>query len=331
LVRRRVREKKGESPAVSSGDGLQPDEEENGAGKRKKTGRLRSAIETVFMALFFAAGIGLMMYPHFSDWWNDLHQSKAIATYERATRNLSEEEKQTMWDEACGFNEELLTFPDRYHMTDDEMAEYERTLDVSGTGIMGYIEIRKQNIYLPIYHDTSEGVLQIATGHLAGSSLPVTTDTMHCVITGHTGLPSAELFTNIDRMKEGDTFKLIVLGRVITYAVDRISVVLPNEVQNLQIENGKNYCTLVTCTPYGINTHRLLVRGRWVSTKLEEDTDGEPEIDVSDSAVSHMNLMLASPYIAAGAAFLVFVVLMVRVIRKRRRRKRDEADIKPHI
>ena len=329
-MRRRVREKKGESPAVSSGDGLQPDEEENGAGKRKKTGRLRSVLETVLMVLFFAAGIGLMMYPHFSDWWNDLHQSKAIATYERATRNLSEEEKQTMWDKACRFNEELLTFPDRYHMTDDEMAEYERTLDVSGTGIMGYIEIREQNIYLPIYHDTSEGVLQIATGHLAGSSLPVTTDTMHCVITGHTGLPSAELFTNIDRMKEGDTFKLIVLGRVITYAVDRISVVLPSEVQNLQIEDGKNYCTLVTCTPYGINTHRLLVRGRWVSTRLEEDTDGEPEIDVSDSAVSRMNLMLASPYITAGAAFLVFVVLMMRVIRKRRRRKRDEADIKPH-
>ena len=328
-MRRRVRKKKGESPAVSSGDGLQPDEEENGAGKRKKTGRLRSAIETVFMALFFAAGIGLMMYPHFSDWWNDLHQSKAIATYERATRNLSEEEKQTMWDKACRFNEELLTFPDRYHMTDDEMAEYERTLDVSGTGIMGYIEIREQNIYLPIYHDTSEGVLQIATGHLAGSSLPVTTDTMHCVITGHTGLPSAELFTNIDRMKEGDTFKLIVLGRVITYAVDRISVVLPHEVQNLQIEDGKNYCTLVTCTPYGINTHRLLVRGRWVSTKLEEDTDGEPEIDVSDSAVSRMNLMLASPYIAAGAAFLVCIALAVRALRKRKRKK-AEIDAQAH-
>ena len=329
MVRRRVRKKKGESPAVSSGDGLQPDEEENGAGKRKNTGRLRSAIETVFMALFFAAGIGLMMYPHFSDWWNDLHQSKAIATYERATRNLSEEERQAMWDEACRFNEELLTFPDRYHMTDDEMAEYERTLDVSGTGIMGYIEIRKQNIYLPIYHDTSEGVLQIATGHLAGSSLPVTTDTMHCVITGHTGLPSAELFTNIDRMKEGDTFKLIVLGRVITYEVDQISVVLPSEVQNLQIEDGKNYCTLVTCTPYGINTHRLLVRGKWVSTELEKDADGEPSIDVSDGAVNRMNLMLASPYIAAGAAFLVFVVLVVRALRKRKRKK-AEIDAQAH-
>ena len=139
--------------------------------------KLRGFAETFFMILLFAAGVGMLLYPHFSDWWNDLHQSKAIATYERATRNLSEEERQAMWDEACRFNEELLTFPDRYHMTDDEMAEYERTLDVSGTGIMGYIEIKEQNIYLPIYHDTSEGVLQIATGHLAGSSLPVTTRT----------------------------------------------------------------------------------------------------------------------------------------------------------
>ena len=291
--------------------------------------KLRGFAETFFMILLFAAGVGMLLYPHFSDWWNDLHQSKAIATYERATRNLSEEEKQTMWDKACRFNEELLTFPDRYHMTDDEMAEYERTLDVSGTGIMGYIEIREQNIYLPIYHDTSEGVLQIATGHLAGSSLPVTTDTMHCVITGHTGLPSAELFTNIDRMKEGDTFKLIVLGRVITYEVDQISVVLPSEVQNLQIEDGKNYCTLVTCTPYGINTHRLLVRGKWVSTELEKDADGEPSIDVSDGAVNRMNLMLASPYIAAGAAFLVFVVLVVRALRKRKRKK-AEIDAQAH-
>lgn len=298
--------------------------------KQKKPGRLRSVLETVLMVLFFAAGIGLMVYPHFSDWWNDLHQSKAIATYERATRNLSEEEKQAMWDQACKFNEELLTFPDRYHMTDDEMAEYERTLDVSGTGIMGYIEIKEQNIYLPIYHDTSEGVLQIATGHLAGSSLPVTTDTMHCVITGHTGLPSAELFTNIDRMKEGDTFKLIVLGRVITYEVDQISVVLPNEVQNLQIEDGKNYCTLVTCTPYGINTHRLLVRGKWVSTELEKDADGEPSIDVSDGAVNRMNLMLASPYIAAGAAFLVFIALVVRAVRKRKRNKTGKAHATGH-
>ncbi|MCH4038896.1 MAG: class C sortase [Lachnospiraceae bacterium] len=298
--------------------------------KKKKPGKLRSILETVLMVLFFAAGIGLMVYPHFSDWWNDLHQSKAIATYERATRNLSAEEKQAMWDKACKFNEELLSFPDRYHMTDDEMAEYESTLDVSGTGIMGYIEIKEQNIYLPIYHDTSEGVLQIATGHLAGSSLPVTTDTMHCVITGHTGLPSAELFTNIDRMKEGDTFKLIVLGRVITYEVDQISVVLPNEVQNLQIEDGKNYCTLVTCTPYGINTHRLLVRGKWVSTELEKDADGEPSIDVSDGAVNRMNLMLASPYIAAGAAFLVCIVLAVRAVRKGKRNKTGKAHATGH-
>lgn len=301
--------------------------EKNG---NRKPGRLRSVLETVFMILFFAAGIGLMVYPHFSDWWNDLHQSKAIATYERATRNLSGEEKQAMWDKACAFNEELLTFPDRYHMTDEERQEYEDTLDVSGTGIMGYIEIAEQGIYLPIYHDTSEGVLQIATGHLAGSSLPVTTDTMHCVITGHTGLPSAELFTNIDRMKEGDTFKLIVLGRVITYEVDQISVVLPSEVQNLQIEDGKNYCTLVTCTPYGINTHRLLVRGRWVSTELEEDADGEPSIDVSDGAVNRMNLMLASPYIAAGAAFLVFIALVVRAVRKRKRNKTGKAHATGH-
>ena len=208
------------------------------------------------------AGILMMAYPTISNWWNDLHQSRAIAGYVEQVSDMSAEESSKMWDAACAYNAELLNKAgDRFVLTDEEKEEYERTLDVTGTGIMGYVNIPKIGVELPIYHGTDQAVLEIAVGHIEGSSLPVGGKGTHCVISGHRGLPSARLFTDIDQLQEGDTFQLQVLNRTLTYEVDQIRIVLPDELGDLAIDPEQDYCTLVTCTPYGVNTHRLLVRG----------------------------------------------------------------------
>lgn len=271
------------------------------------------------IVLLMAAGIVLIAYPMSSDWWNQLHQSRAIAAYRQTVSGTDTAEVDAMWEKAVKFNEELLSFPDRYHMTDDETAEYEDTLDVSGTGIMGYVEIDSVGIYLPIYHGTSEGVLQIAVGHLQGSSFPVGGASTHSVLTGHTGLPSGKLFTDIDQLKEGDTFKLIVLNRTLTYEVDQIHVVLPDEVEDLAIEEGKDYCTLVTCTPYGINTHRLLVRGHRIG-EIEVTDDTENEAPAVDPALKY-DILIVLPFLGGGALFVIVISLIVK--RRKARKKRE--------
>ena len=196
--------------------------------------------------------ICLIAYPTFSDWWNRMHQSYAVASYVEQTEDLSGEEKQHMLDAAHAYNEALAANGDRWHLTDEQRQTYENTLDITGTGI---------KVKLPVYHGTSEGVLQIAAGHLAGTSLPVGGETTHAVISGHTGLPSAKLLTGLDELQKGDTFAFHVLDETYTYQVDQISVVLPSDISKLNIESGKDYATLITCTPYGVNSHRLLVRG----------------------------------------------------------------------
>ena len=205
--------------------------------------------------------ICLIAYPTFSDWWNRMHQSYAVASYVEQTEDLSGEEKQHMLDAAHAYNEALAANGDRWHLTDEQRQTYENTLDITGTGIMGYVTIPRIKVKLPVYHGTSEGVLQIAAGHLAGTSLPVGGETTHAVISGHTGLPSAKLLTGLDELQKGDTFAFHVLDETYTYRVDQISVVLPSDISKLNIESGKDYATLITCTPYGVNSHRLLVRG----------------------------------------------------------------------
>lgn len=205
--------------------------------------------------------ICLIAYPTFSDWWNRMHQSYAVASYVEQTEDLSGEEKQQMFDAAHAYNEALAANGDRWHLTDEQWQTYENTLDITGTGIMGYVTIPRIKVKLPVYHGTSEGVLQIAAGHLAGTSLPVGGETTHAVISGHTGLPSAKLLTGLDELQKGDTFAFHVLDETYTYQVDQISVVLPSDISKLNIESGKDYATLITCTPYGVNSHRLLVRG----------------------------------------------------------------------
>lgn len=282
--------------------------------KKKRRGHLVDAI----LILAVLIGAGLLAYPGFSDWWNDLHQSRAIAGYVARVSDMSEESSSSMWEAAQIYNEKLLTKSgDRFILTDEEKELYNSILDVTGTGIMGYVNIPKIGVSLPIYHGTDPAVLEIAVGHIEGSSLPVGGKGTHCVISGHRGLPSAKLFTDIDQLQEGDTFQLQVLNRTLTYEVDQIRIVLPDELQDLAIDPEQDYCTLVTCTPYGVNTHRLLVRGH----RIEEE---QTELTVSADAVQ-IEPRYVVPFIALP--ILVLIALWILLSSGRRagsRKKRDE-------
>ena len=221
---------------------------------------------TLLLFLILLAGLSLLLYPSVSDYWNSLHQTRAIATYAEEVANLNQDQYDEIWAAAESYNASLTDRVNAYLLSDAQKEEYQQLLNVSGLGVMGYIEIPSIDCSLPIYHGTEESVLQIAVGHLEWSSLPVGGESTHCVLSGHRGLPSAKLFTNLDKLQTGDIFMLRVLDNVLTYEVDQISIVLPTETDLLQPVEGKDYVTLMTCTPYGINTHRLLVRGRRVET-----------------------------------------------------------------
>ncbi|HCA33568.1 MAG TPA: class C sortase, partial [Lachnospiraceae bacterium] len=219
-----------------------------------------------------------------------------------------QEERQKLWDAAAAYNEKLSKEGLNLMLSDQELEEYNSVLDVTGTGIMGYVDIPKINVSLPIYHGTDESVLQIAIGHIAGSSLPVGGAGSHCVISGHRGLPSARLFTDIDQLQEGDRFMLQVLGETLTYEVDQIRTVLPDELDDLQRQNGQDYCTLVTCTPYGVNTHRLLVRGHRVP-----NTEGDVRVNADAIQINPMEEALII------GAVLMFLILLWSLISTRNR------------
>ena len=269
-------------------------------------------ISTIIIALIFLAGLGFLLYPTVSNLWNRAHQSRAIATYTKQVEKLDDSQNKEMLKAARKYNKSLLKKSDHWKLSKKDKKKYESLLDVSGTGIMGYIEIPKIDCSLPIYHGTDEGALQIAIGHLEGSSLPVGGKSTHCVLSGHRGLPSARLFTDLDQMEEGDIFVLNVLGRKLAYEVDQIKVVLPDEMSDLEIVQGKDLCTLVTCTPYGINTHRLLVRGH--RTKYIEETvvRVQKEAEKKETGI----WLLAG----GGAVFLIIIII---VVVKRRRKRRN--------
>ena len=236
---------------------------------------MKKHITTILLIIILLAGLSLLLYPTVSDWWNSLHQSRAIAGYTEAVAGLDGESYELWWEKARRYNEELSQKQNRYRMAEGEKEEYQAQLNVAGNGIMGYIEIPRIKCSLPIYHGTDEAVLQIAVGHIQGTSLPVGGEGSHCVLSGHRGLPSAKLFTDLDQLAEGDLFMLHVLDETLTYEVDQITVVFPEEVNDLELVEGEDYCTLVTCTPYGINTHRLLVRGRRTENLPEEEPEAE--------------------------------------------------------
>lgn len=214
-------------------------------------------------------GLSVMLYPFVSESWNKWHQSRAIAGYTDAVSQGKREDLENMWKQARIYNMELRQKKNRYYLSEEEKLRYHQLLNLTGNGIMGYIEIPSIRCSLPVYHGTEESVLQVAAGHIEGSSLPVGGPGTHCVISGHRGLPSARLFTGLDQLKIGDFFNLKVLNRTLQYQIDEINVVLPDEIEKLEIDPEKDFCTLVTCTPYGVNSHRLLVRGSRVEQMSE--------------------------------------------------------------
>ena len=260
---------------------------------------------TILLVLIFLLGLSLLLYPAVSDYWNSKHQTRAIAVYSEEVSGLDKEQYQALWAGAAAYNASLRERDNAYLLTEEQKAAYEQLLNVSGLGIMGYIEIPSIDCSLPIYHVTEESVLQIAIGHLEWSSLPVGGESTHCVLSGHRGLPSAKLFTNLDKLQEGDVFMLRVLDEVLTYEVDQILIVEPQEIAALQITEGEDYCTLVTCTPYGINSHRLLVRGHRIENAPEARL-----VRVTADAVQ-IEPLLVAPIVALPMLLLLLILLLL--------------------
>ena len=277
---------------------------------------MRKNLSTIILILIFLVGLSVMLYPSVSDAVNRKHQSRAVAGYAEEVEQLSDADYQTYFDAADAYNRQLNTTPNAFYKP-DLVSGYAQTLDISGTGIMGYITIPKISVELPIYHGTDEGVLQVAAGHLEGSSLPVGGAGTHAVISAHRGLPSAKLFTNLDELEVGDRFTITVLNRVLTYEVDQISIVLPTEIDQLLPTEGMEYVTLITCTPYGINTHRLLVRGKRVET-----TESQKHIRVAADAF-RIEPIIVAPILAIPMLLAALVgVLVAPHLRKRSKRRR---------
>ena len=277
---------------------------------------LKNNFTTLLLLMIGLIGAGLIAYPSFADWYNNFHQSRAVASYVEAVSKLDKEDYDRYLSEAEEYNKELAKTGNLWNLTKKQEKRYEKLLDVTGTGIMGYIDIPKIQITLPIYHGTDEEVLQIAIGHLAGTSLPVGGKSTHCIVSGHRGLPSAKLFTDLDQMKEGDTFTMTVLDRTVTYEVDRIRIVEPTDLSDLQIMEGKDLCTLVTCTPYGINTHRLLVRGHRVA-----NANGSANVTAEALQIEQMYVAIV---IATPILLVLLIIMLIRTGKKKRSKKRKE-------
>ena len=262
-------------------------------------------LTAILLTLGFLVGICILLYPAFSEYWNSKTQSRAIADYESVLENLKPEDYTAIFEQAHAYNQTLYE-TDVPLMNYGKVPGYYDTLRLSESSMIGYVKIDRIGVELPIYHGTSEKVLSKGVGHLEGSSLPVGGENTHCVMSAHRGLPNAKLFTDLDRMEIGDTFQIIVLDQVLTYQVDFIKVIEPTDVTDLQIIEGGDYCTLFTCTPYGINTHRLLVRGVRIETIKEK-----PVIYVSNEAFQ-LEPLLVTPAVAAPMLLVLLIHLLVK-------------------
>ena len=260
---------------------------------------------TILLILILLIGLSLMLYPSFADWWNSFHSSRAIASYEEQVANIDDAQYEELWDAARDYNQSLLHRPNDFLLSDEQQEIYKSLLDFGGNGIMGYIEIPMIDVMLPIYHGTKESVLQIAVGHLDWTSLPVGGAGSHCVVSGHRGLPSARLFTDLDKLKVGDVFMLHVLNEILTYEIDQILIVEPQDTDPLLIEPGKDLCTMITCTPYGINSHRMLVRGHRIESQEEAKV-----IRITADAVRIEPLVVA-PFVAVPILLVLLIILLL--------------------
>ena len=271
---------------------------------------MKKHISTIILVFILLIGLSLLLYPTLSDYWNSFHQSKAIAGYVEQVAAISEDEYTDILARAkaynAGFQHDSL-----WVLSEEETKLYNSMLNVGSDGIMGYIEIPVIGCSLPIYHGTAESVLQVAVGHIEGSSLPVGGTGTHCVISGHRGLPSAKLFTDLDRLVVGDIFTIYVLNEVLTYEVDSILIVEPDEVDSLKVYESKDLCTLVTCTPYGVNSHRLLVQGHRI-----ENIEETPVVHIVSDAMQ-IDSAIVAPIVAIPILFVLLIILLVRTRKKR--------------
>ena len=279
---------------------------------------MRSRKTWIILTIGFLVGISVLFYPAFSDYWNSKTQSRAIVNYEAVLEYLEPADYTAIFQAAYDYNDALreVDFP---LLNYEQVPGYYDALKLDGTDIIGYVKIDKIGVELPIYHGTSDEVLSVGVGHLEGTSLPVGGENTHSVMSAHRGLPSAKLFTDLDRLEPGDTFQITVLDQVLTYQVDQVMVITPTEVEDLLIAEGKDYCTLFTCTPYGINTHRLLVRGIRIETIVEK-----PIIYVANEAF-RIEPLLVTPAVAAPMLLVFFIHLMVKY-REPPKKKEGDSD-----
>ena len=264
----------------------------------------------MIIMIVMLVGIGLLLYPSVANYWNQFHQTRAIMAYNDTVSSLSTEDYEKILNDAKEYNKKLGETGIVWKMSKAQKAEYEKQLAVDSSGIMGYVSVPKFHIKLPVYHGTNESVLQIAIGHLEQTSLPVGGESSHCEVSGHRGLPSARLFTDIDKIKEGDTWTMNVLNETLTYECDQIRIVEPEDLSKLQIAKGKDYCTLITCTPYGVNTHRLLVRGHRI-----------PNVDGNANLTADA-IQIEPIYIAPFLAIPIILILLIVLIASTRKAKK---------
>ncbi len=276
---------------------------------------------TVLLLLILLIGLALILYPTVSNWWNSFHASKAISDYAEQVATLDDDQYEELWEEAIAYNRSMMISAGCFVPTEEQKQKYSQVLKLGDSGVMGSIDIPSIDVSLPIYHGTDEAILQVAVGHLDWSSLPVGGDGTHCILSGHRGLPSARLFTDLDELRVGDQFMIRVLGDILSYEVDKILIVEPHEVDSLRVEAGMDLCTLVTCTPYGVNTHRLLVRGHRV--------ENTPEAKVARVTA---NAMAVDPLVTAAvvAVPMVIVAITVLLITGSRDKKSKKAKIRDH-
>ena len=273
----------------------------------------KDSLITLVLVLTFLTGLSLLLYPTISNWWNSFHQSQVIENFSKTADNLDKDVYRQVLDQADAYNSSIADQGIRWVMSEEEKKDYEEQLNVAGNGVMCYVEIPKIDCELPVYHGVDEAVLEIAAGHIAGSSLPVGGPGTHCMISGHRGLPRATLFSKLDQLQEGDYFMLHTLNELLTYEVDQIRIVLPDELEDLRIVPGQDLCTLITCTPYGINSHRLLVRGHRIENDLSAAITAEArQID---------KLIVAS--VVAAPILLILLIWMLITTRDKKRKVKN--------
>lgn len=263
---------------------------------------MKNRLSNFILSLMLLTGLSLLLYPSFSDYWNSFHSSKAISNYTQIVSEMDDEEYQRMLTELYAYNASLLTRENPYLLTEEMKVQYNAYLNLDGSGAMGFVEIPSIDVEIPVYHTVEERVLQKAVGHIPWTSLPVGGESTHCVLSGHRGLPSARLFTDMDKIIVGDSFYLHILNEVLEYQVDQILIVEPKDTEDLLIVPGEDYCTLVTCTPYGVNTHRMLVRGHRVATEEKSNV-------VVTSEAIQIDPIIVAPIVSIPMLLLLLIWL----------------------